>query len=68
MNIQILPKSKRAKERVKQHGSIFELIKEDVFQGENGVYVKSQNVTASDSTFWHGWFRKSEADFVKIKD
>jgi hypothetical protein len=62
MKIIIKPKSKRAKERVKQHGSEMELVRHDNFRGEQAVLVQSVDRTCGNK-HWHGWFRTSEASW-----
>jgi hypothetical protein len=62
MLIKIIPTSKRAKERIRQHGETMELIKEDAFRGEPAICVKSLDKT-SRGYHWHGWFTNKEATF-----
>jgi len=56
----ILPKSKRAKERVKQHGQEF-LVQEEYF---DRILVKSVDKTWNNKTeHWLGWFTSKEASW-----
>ena len=59
MEITILPKSQRAKNRIKEHGSKMILIKEL----KNKILVQSIEKTWRNQ-FWLGWFDNEEADFL----
>ena len=63
MRVEIVPKSKRARERVKVHGTEMELLDD----GPNAFRVRSLEMTASwqgVKEFWEGWFNKeTEASF-----
>jgi hypothetical protein len=64
MNITITPTSKRARERVKQHGEVMRLKREGTFQGEPAILVESLGETWSCSGTkhkWTGWFTNKEA-------
>jgi len=70
MNIRILPKSKRAKNRIREHGEIMTL-KDDGFRsGVKGILVESTHKTWSLNsqiqTHWMGWFSEIEADWEMI--
>lgn len=65
MKIKVVPTSRRAKNRVNEHGEIMELIEER----PDKFLVKSLNKTWNKNTdFWMGWFnRENEAIFVGVE-
>ena len=58
--MKIIPRSKRAKDRVKQHGEDMELVKHGRFDNLPAVLVKSQEKTWSGGQHWFGWFTDAE--------
>jgi hypothetical protein len=67
--IRIIPKTTRAKNRVREHGEIMFLVREDFFRGEMAILVESLEETWQGTTppsKWGGWFKNSEADFELI--
>jgi len=58
--ITIVPTSKRAKDRVRQHGEEMELVRRDRFNDKPAVLVKSVNKTWSGNQHWTGWFTEDE--------
>lgn len=61
-DIKIIPLSQRAKNRVKEHGEIMELIT----ISNDKILVKSLNKTWNNNTdHWSGWFTNKEAQFTK---
>ena len=50
--VKVIPRSKRADERVKQHGNIMELIQ---VKGDRFL-VKSLERTMKGNDYWMGWF------------
>ena len=60
--MKIIPRCKRAKERVAQHGEDMTLIKKDKFDGKPAVFVRSQNKTWSGNQHWNGWFTEDEIE------
>jgi hypothetical protein len=63
--IEILGKSKRAIERIKQHGFEMILIREDIFQGKPSIFVRSTDTSWSGNRHWWGWFNKDEIEIIK---
>lgn len=63
MNIRIIPKCKRARERVKQHGEVMKLTQEGNFHGQPAILVCSLEKTWGGEHFWRGWFTDKEADW-----
>ena len=61
MRIEIVPKSKRAKDRIAQHGRIMELREQE----EGKFLVESLEATWSGMK-WVGWFTEQEATFRKL--
>jgi hypothetical protein len=70
MNVRILPKSQRAKNRVREHGEVMSLHSEDLRNGRKHILVESVNDTwnLNDKvkTHWMGWFDESEADWEMV--
>lgn len=64
MKVEIIPKSKRAKDRVSSHGKIMKLCDEHPTK----FLVQSLGQTDKDGTHWLGWFLKWEADYKKVED
>ena len=60
--VTIVPKSKRAKARVKQHGERMLLKRRGVFRGENAMLVESLDGTSFGGHKWHGWFTEKKAN------
>ncbi len=58
--IKIKPLSHRAENRIREHGSVMELVKRGFFKGDVAVLVKSLK------TDWMGWFTVYEAEFKMI--
>lgn len=66
--IQIIPKSKRARNRIHEHGEVMELVERGTFQGQRAIRVMSLRETWGSpgrKQNWHGWFTESEADWEK---
>lgn len=63
MRVEIVPKSKRAKERVAQHGSVMDLCER---QGDKFL-VQSLGETWAGMK-WQGWFTEQEANYREIKN
>ena len=61
--VKIIAKNKRAKERVKQHGEIMTLERQDKYKGEKAILVESLGRTAKNNRHWFGWFTVGEADW-----
>jgi hypothetical protein len=69
MRIRVIPKSKRAKERTRQHGTVMDVVKLGVFRGLPAVLCRSVFRTfkhGSNMTHWEGWFREDEAAWVVV--
>ena len=66
--ITIKPISKRARERVRQHGRVMRLLRVDIFQGKKSVLVeslsKSWSLKPGTKTTWSGWFTPQEANWT----
>lgn len=60
--VKIIPKSKRAKTRVKEPGPIMRAIKENA----HNIMVESLEQTWQGTT-WLGWFTKEEAGWEEIE-
>jgi hypothetical protein len=56
------PTSKRAKERVRQHGPVFRLLRHDTFKGKPGTLVESLHTTWAGGRRWTGWLTTDEAE------
>ena len=71
IKVKIIPKSKRAKDRVASHGEIMEFCKESVYRTSKGnaaaIYVKSLEKTSFGNEVWRGWFTFDEMDFERIE-
>jgi len=65
MRVTIMPKSKRAHERIRVHGPVMTLVKQDQFKGEPAILVESLKPTASKGRKWLGWLTTTEADWEK---
>ncbi len=60
MHIRIIPKTQRAKNRVREHGEIMEAeIANSMFQGKPAHLLKS----IKEGDDWWGWLTEDEADF-----
>ena len=62
------PKTKRARQRVAQHGEKMQLVQEAMFRGVDSVFVSSLGNSAPCEGVphkWVGWFSKS--DFGKME-
>jgi hypothetical protein len=61
--IKVIPRSKRAEERVKQHGNVMELMQ---VKGDRFL-VKSIGKTMKGDDHWIGWFQlESDARYKEI--
>jgi hypothetical protein len=64
MKVRILPKSKRAKDRVQQHGSVMNFVK----TSGDKFLVESLEGTFRKGEKWTGWFdMETEAGYKEIK-
>jgi len=66
MLIKIIPKSQRAKNRVREHGEIMEKIPDatnSTFRGEKAHLLKS----IKENDEWVGWITYEEASFEVVK-
>jgi hypothetical protein len=61
MLVRIIPKSRRAKNRVSEHGEIMEKVREGTPQCLN---MKAMLFKANDG--WEGWFTELEIDIEEI--
>ena len=60
MLIKILPKSARAKNRVREHGEVMQAeIANSIFQGKPAHLLRS----IKEGDDWFGWITEDEADF-----
>jgi len=66
MIIEIIPKTKRAKDRVAQHGSKMELVKKGKFRNQRAILVKSLKRTSFNNQHWHGWFTEDEIEMMAL--
>lgn len=62
MTVKIVPKTKRAKDRVRQHGEEMVLKKRGRFRGKPAILVVSQGKTWSGNQHWQGWFTEDEIE------
>jgi len=62
--VKIIPKTKRAKNRVKEHGDLFVLKKESTFQGEKAILVETNKLDKDGFPVWFGWFKQSECEWI----
>jgi len=67
VKVKIIPKQKRAKDRINSHGKFMSLLDVDFFRGDKSFFVESLDetfrVNKNLKTTWSGWFSFSEADF-----
>ena len=66
MFIKIIPKSQRAKNRVKEHGEVMQKMPDATnssFRGEKAHLLHS----LKEGDDWFGWITISEADFEEIE-
>jgi len=63
--VKIIPTSKRAKERVRQHGETMRLMTMARFRGKDAIFVGSLGDTSAGNRKWFGWFDGSEIDLDK---
>jgi len=68
MFVEIVPITKRARERVKQHGKIMLLVRIDTFDGEPAILCESLKQTAAGKKKWGGWFTAREANYYERQD
>jgi len=65
--VKLIPKSKRAKDRINSHGKIMTLKESGLFRGRDHFFVESLEKTFRTSKdtkeTWSGWFKLSEATF-----
>jgi hypothetical protein len=62
--VKVIPRAKRAKERVAQHGEVMELVK---IKGDRFL-VKSLKPTMKGNEHWLGWFQlEVEARMKEVK-
>lgn len=62
--VKIQPLSKRARERVRQHGDCMLLVRTGTHRGQRAAQFRSLETTwshAGQPHFWSGWFTESEA-------
>jgi hypothetical protein len=61
----VIPKSRRAKNRVREHGELMEIVREmdsvSCCQGKKGTLVRALN-TPEGKEPWMGWFCVDEAE------
>jgi len=65
MNVKIIPKVQRAKNRVNEHGEVMKLHNESKFQGQPAILVESLGDTWRGEK-WKGWFTADEIEFEKL--
>jgi hypothetical protein len=58
--INIIPTSKRAKDRVQSHGNIMEVMRQGTFNNVAAVLVRSLKPTSFGNERWLGWFTENE--------
>ena len=63
VKVKIHPKTKRAKNRVREHGDVMTFIKANP---DGSVLVESLGNTCQGEKYW-GWFKKEEADICEIE-
>lgn len=63
--VEIIPKCKRAKERVAMHGKIMNLLKQEP---DGKFLVESLEETYRKNQKWLGWFTQQEAEFKFVVD
>jgi len=66
MQVKIIPKCQRAKNRIREHGEIMLLRRNDghrvLFDSLNKTYLFADGVKVQ----WTGWFTTEEASFVRV--
>ena len=62
--VEIIPKCKRAKERVRMHGNIMHLLHQE-FDGK--FLVESIENSYNGREKWMGWFTRQEAEFKRLE-
>lgn len=61
IEIEIVPKSRRAKNRVREHGSQMLFMRYDNFEGKPAILVKSLDRN------WIGWFTNDDIQFKSFE-
>ena len=62
--IKVIPLCNRAKNRIREHGCVMELLMTDSpSYGSGSFLVRSLNDTFKDSGKWIGWFKVNEANY-----
>lgn len=65
LKVTITPKCQRAKNRVKEHGSVMLLVQVGQFDSKPAALVKSINDTCWGAK-WIGWFTADEAEIKEV--
>ena len=66
----IIPKSKRASNRINEHGEIMHVLKEGHYDGERAILLESLDRTwgkGDFKTMWTGWITESEAEWKEVE-
>lgn len=70
MKIRLIPKSRRAKNRVAEHGNQFTLMREENRNGKKCILVESLfeswKLKVGVMQHWVGWFDETEAEWEKV--
>lgn len=64
MKVQIIPRSKRAKDRISAHGKIMEFIRQE----PNGRFLVESLGDTWCGEKWSGWFYLEEATFKPLEE
>ena len=59
--VKIIPITQRAKNRVREHGDLMELVKIGQFNGQPAILAKAFDADPITNSCWLGWFQDDEA-------
>ena len=65
--VKIIPIAQRAKNRVREHGEVMELLTEATYQSQRAILVKSLGLTWRNQR-WLGWIDREEADWEVLDE
>ena len=65
--VKIIPKCKRAENRVKEHGEVMRLMEKHPAYGILVQSIKETWGSAGRKENWMGWFKDTEADFEVVE-
>ena len=69
MKVKIIPKCRRAKNRINEHGDIMHVVQKGVHEGIPAILVESLEKTWGGDDYkqvWIGWITTKEADWKEV--